>query len=69
MYHICFCLYIYIYIYVTNGLNCLKNARILFKIKTGQAGKATMETTPEMVDSVNLLILTDRRGIIEYISK
>ena len=42
----------------TNGLNCLKKVKIVFKIQA---------STSEMVDSVNVLILADVRVSIEDI--
>ena len=51
----------------TNGLYCLKNIKMIFKMKTGQAG--TVASTPEMMDSVNAHILTDRRVTIKEISE
>ena len=51
----------------SNELDCLKKVKIVFEIKS--AGRSTMMSTPEMVDSFNELILTDRRVTIDDISK
>ena len=50
-----------------NGL-LFKKVKIVFKLKMG-LGRPTMPSTPEMVDSVNALILFDRRVTKEDISE
>ena len=49
----------------TNGPNCLKKVDIIFKMKTH---RLTVESSPEMVDLFNELILADRRVTIKDIS-
>ena len=52
----------------TNWRNCLHKVKIVIKMKTGQTG-LQMANTPEMVDSVDMFILADRRVEIEDISE
>ena len=47
----------------SNVLNCLKEVKIVFKMKIDQTNP--LWQTPEMVDSVNALILLERRVSIE----
>ena len=46
-----------------DGLNCLKKAKIVFKMKTSLTGP------PKMVDSVNVFILVDKKVTTEDILK
>ena len=52
----------------TNRLNTLKTVKIVKKDKDWM-GRPTMVNTPEMVDSVNALILADRRVTVEDITE
>ena len=49
----------------TNGLNCLKKVDRVFKMKTH---RLTVESSLEMVNLFNELILADRRVTIKDIS-
>ena len=48
----------------TNGLSCLKEPQNSIQ-NEDKSGRFTMASTPETVDSVNLLLLADRGITIE----
>ena len=51
-----------------NGLNCFKEGQNNIQDED-TPGRPTMVSAPEMVDSVSVLILTDRRVTMENISE